>query len=75
MNTAEYITALIAGKVLDLAVLGAVYGGFRLVAPRLSLAAVKQQPQTQQQREKQPDPAQAPAAEPGTAPIPLRSPA
>ena len=41
MTSAEYITSLIAGKVIDLALIGAGLKVFLTVASRLSLAAVK----------------------------------
>jgi hypothetical protein len=58
VNTAEYLATLIAGKVIDLALIGAGYGAFRHVASRLSLAAERRQPQATGNRETTADPAQ-----------------
>ena len=41
MNTAEYLATLIAGKAVDVALIGAGLKVFLTVASRLSLAAVK----------------------------------
>jgi hypothetical protein len=58
VNTAEYLATLIAGKVIDLALIGAGYGAFRHVASRLSLAAERRQPQAAGNREATADHAQ-----------------
>lgn len=68
MNTAETITTLIAGKAVELAFIGAGLMCFRTIASRLSLAAVKQQPQ-QPKRETQAEAPPAAAAEPETATV------
>ena len=71
MNTAEYLATLIAGKVIDLALIGAGYGAFRHVASRLSLAAERRQPQATGNREAKDGPAQAHAngTEPDAKPV------
>ena len=47
MNTAEYITTLVADKAVILAAIGAAYGIVRPVAGRLQVAAPKTPPQQQ----------------------------
>ena len=50
MNTAEYITTLVADKAVILAAIGAAYGIVRPVAGRLQVAAPKAPPPPQQQK-------------------------
>jgi hypothetical protein len=68
VNSAEYITNLIAGKVVDLAVLGAVLKAFLAVASRLSLAAVKAPSAPKADRETRTEAPAVPEAD-ATAPI------
>ena len=64
MNTAEYITSLIATKVVELAAIGALWS--LIHGRRILLAASpKADPQPQQQRETAPKP------EAKTGPVPL----
>lgn len=70
MNTAEYVTSLIAGKVVELALLGTGLKMFLTLASRLSLAAVKAPAVPKTERETKAETPPAPEAD-ETAPIPL----
>jgi hypothetical protein len=63
VNTAEYITTLVADKAVILAAIGAAYGIVRPVAGRLQVAAPRTPPPTPPQQQ-QPKPDDGPRQEP-----------
>jgi hypothetical protein len=64
VNTAEYITTLVADKAVILAAIGAAYGIVRPVAGRLQVAAPKAPPTPPQQQKPDDGAAAGPKQEP-----------